>query len=163
MQERLDAIERKAIVAHGTLLLKACLQKYHAMHKPTRILGPQLHDARSEDSWFPRIHFNTDDADVGSQNSVQTAERLDKGRYLRDTGLSMECFTLLKQYPKFLVMRKSNHESEAQICAITDDPGLLPHRVLFSLGAIVFLCLGQNYRRSGEREGTHTPHTTNRQ
>ena len=53
MQERLDAIERKAMVAYSTILLKACFQKYHAMHKSTRILGPQLHDAQPEDSWFP--------------------------------------------------------------------------------------------------------------
>lgn len=100
MQERLDAIERKSMVAYGTILLKACLQKYHAMHKTTKILGPQLYDAQPDDSWFSQLHFNTDDADVGSQNLVQTAEGLDKGRFLRDTGLSMECFTLLKQYPK---------------------------------------------------------------
>lgn len=84
MRERLDAIERKSMVAYGTSLLAACLKKYRANSRQ-------------------HSHSEVDDVDARPECLVKTAEGLDMGGFLRDTDMPVQCYSLLKQYPKVCI------------------------------------------------------------
>lgn len=94
MRERLDAIERKSMVAYGTSLLAACLKKYRA-------------------NSGQHSHSEMNDVNARPDDLVKTAEGegLDVGGFLRDTDMPAQCYTLLKQYPKVSInlIRNKDH------------------------------------------------------
>lgn len=87
MKESLDAKNRKLMVAYGTDLLAACLELYHAMDDSTPMPWRQ-------------IHFEVDDVNLEPTDLIKIAKGLDERRFLADTGLPLQCYKLLKQYPK---------------------------------------------------------------